>query len=151
MSISLSLSSFSLYIKIVFFVCCCWAVGCAIGLMAVWLSVRVSICVSVSVSVCEAVSQEKGKTVTFASDDMVLHYGGQNRHRRKSTPASLNRTPLLHHHHHHHLQQQYHQPSQQQQQQQLVHHHLRSSPPVSAHLRHWLAPGIDTSKKSKLL
>ncbi|XP_046456234.1 uncharacterized protein LOC124203590 isoform X6 [Daphnia pulex] len=100
------------------------------------------------------VSQEKGKTVTFASDDMVLHYGGQNRHRRKSTPASLNRTPLLHHHHqqqHQMIQQQpqYHQPSatalllQQQQ-----HHHLRFSPPVSAHLRHWLAPGIETSKKS---
>jgi hypothetical protein len=100
------------------------------------------------------VSQEKGKTVTFASDDMVLHYGGQNRHRRKSTPASLNRTPLLHHQHHQHQmiqqQPQYHQPSTALLLQQQQHHHLRFSPPVSAHLRHWLAPGIETSKKSKL-
>jgi hypothetical protein len=102
----------------------------------------------------KAVSQEKGKTVTFASDDMVLHYGGQNRHRRKSTPASLNRTPLLHHQHHQHQmiqqQPQYHQPSTALLLQQQQHHHLRFSPPVSAHLRHWLAPGIETSKKSKL-
>ncbi|XP_045028907.1 uncharacterized protein LOC116921277 isoform X4 [Daphnia magna] len=91
-------------------------------------------------------SQEKAKTVTFANDDMVLHYGGPHRHRRKSTPASLNRTPL------HHNNPQYHQqqPSHHQHHQSL-HHVLRSSP-VSAHLRHWLAPGnsnmIETSKKS---
>lgn len=126
---------------------------CVFCVCLTWMVVCVYPCVCVCV--CKPVSQEKAKTVTFANDDMVLHYGGPHRHRRKSTPASLNRTPL----HHNHNNPQYHQqqPSHlhyQQQHHQSLHHVLRSSP-VSAHLRQWLAPGnsnmIETSKKSKCL
>ena len=107
----------------------------------------------VCVCVCKPVSQEKAKTVTFANDDMVLHYGGPHRHRRKSTPASLNRTPLHHHHHPHHHHHHQSQPSHHHQQHLLQQHVLRSSP-VSSHLRHWLTPGnssvLEMKKMSKL-
>lgn len=136
--------------KMIRVVCVCMRVCVCVNVCVLCLSNVGCLCVCVCVwcvRACKPVSQEKGKTVTFANDDMVLHYGGPHRHRRKSTPASLNRTPL------HHNNPQYHQqqPSHHQHHQSL-HHVLRSSP-VSAHLRHWLAPGnsnmIETSKKSK--
>ncbi len=54
------------------------------------------------VVLCSVAQQDKGKTVTFASDDLVLHYGGgglsRHYHRRnKSTPTIHHQQQYQHH------------------------------------------------------
>ncbi len=56
----------------------------------------------VCVVLCSVAQQDKGKTVTFASDDLVLHYGGgglsRHYHRRnKSTPTIHHQQQYQHH------------------------------------------------------